>query len=148
MLSLTRIVFPFRVLSFCSLYIILNIVFLTRIKIVQNWYNEEINENSFSRYLPEYSKKILTNKIISTSVGIPLVESDINRLYNWGFFGNFLILFLFICIIAGFLTPKSYLSFLIGFLHFIGFFLMSHTIIESENPLYDIYCIIIGALIP
>jgi len=148
MISIARAVFPYRILSFCSLYIVANVILLTRSNFVQNWFQSNSGNTTFSPYLPESVKNRFLTTIKAVTDGTPMISSEISNVYYWGYVSNVFLAFLFICIIAGLSTTRPHILFILGVHHFIGTCILCYATLESKSISYVHFGLIIGVFMP
>ena len=149
--SLARVIFPFRVFAFCGLYIVINIVLWT----LRSDYTGPAN------FLANYYLKTIRNAISSPNVAPTVKTAILERFSNsqivedakyslriWLIFGDIFIVLLFFALIMGFNTVSVQMSFIQGFLHFIGLILITHAVLSSASPDFVICAVFFGTLVP
>ena len=145
MIRYAQIVFPFRVITFISIYILINVIY----------YNRDLyaREETFLFYnkFNYISTNLPTNFInfVANHPGESSMFREVRRsIVAWGITADVFIALLFVCIILGFITPKAHMSFLISVLHFIGTLLLYIYIIHDRSIGLIISAVVIGILLP
>ena len=149
--NFAKSIFPFRVFAFCVLYLTLNVVLWT----LRDDYDGNGN------FLTKYYEKSIDTAVVSPNVAVTVKEAVKSNLGNsqiykdarkslkiWLIFGDVFLGLLFVALILGFNTIYVQMSFIEGFLHFIGIILISHAILSSASPNFIICAIVFGIIVP
>ena len=141
----SKLVFPFRAMSFFSLYLAINTIFYNRNNVFRNYLWNRAQYADIST--PNLPKNILQN-LRDNASGFPDGASYKNTIFRWSIAADILLVFLFACMILGFLTNKAFITFVIGSLHFIGVILCTFLVIEYASPNFLICAIAFGVIFP
>ena len=148
---LAKTLFPFRVFSFIAIYVTLNLVLYTLdssytgpANPIINYYQNKIDNAIVSPNMaPSMREAIRANfrnsQIVqdkTTSIRILLIIADV-----------FLVL-LFFSLIIGIITTSAQLSFIQGFLHFVGAILVTHSILSGAHVNFVICGTVFGVFVP
>ena len=149
--SLARAIFPFRVFAFCGLYVTINIVLWTLrsdytgpANFLTNYYQNKIDSAISSPNVAPSVKDAVRNNIGNSQI----VRDAKYSIRIWLIFGDIFIVLLFVALILGFNTVSAQMSFIEGFLHFIGLILITHAILSNASPDYVICAVFFGTLLP
>ena len=141
----TRLVFPLRVVSFFSLYLVLNVTLYSRTSVIRKYIlNKYSTAPISSPSLPENIVAVLDANI--TSFGEYQTYRD--SIWGWVITADIFLVFLFICMILGFLANKPATNFVISVLHFIGVVLTTHMIVNYADIDFLICAAVFGAFLP
>ncbi|KAK8882349.1 hypothetical protein M9Y10_044991 [Tritrichomonas musculus] len=141
----SKLVFPFRALSFFSLYLALNMIFYDRKMIVGKYiFNRIRYANISSPSLPS----LLIEKAKKNIEYFPDFDKYNDQIFTWCITGDVFLVFLFVCMILGFLTNKPSTNFVIGGLHFIAVVLCTHLITQRASFNFMICAVAFGILLP
>lgn len=142
MISTAKVIFPFRIFAFCSLYIVLNVVLFVESKNQSanpftKYYTRAINNSKVNPYMSGTYKQQIQKLFITSSI----VKSLQKQIKIWIIVSDVFLALIFIFLIFGFTSTNASLSFIEACLHFIGTVLVSNTVMQPASS----DCIICGA---
>ena len=140
----SKLVFPFRALSFFSLYLALNTIFYSRENVIKKYIYKKVE---YSKYSPRIPYK-LVDLIKDNVKSFPDYDKYKKEIFGWCIAGDILLVFLFVCMILGFLTNKPATNFFIGGLHFIAVILLTYLILDRASFNYMICAVAFGLILP
>ena len=132
-----QIIFPFRVIGFFTLYILVNIGRFNRDTIGKQISSRNLEQVRNYNYMIPFPSDSTQDE-----------DSVISQLNRWGIAADIFLACLFACLILGFLSTKAFASFAMGFLHFIGVLLCAHFLEAKAGIGYYISSIVFGILLP
>ncbi|OHT08650.1 hypothetical protein TRFO_22731 [Tritrichomonas foetus] len=145
MVKYSRLVFPFRSITFFSLYIILNTLLYSSSPISRNHvYNLGTSSYLSNPLLPDDLRTYVTANYMQ----LPIFKSYQNNMKGWIGVADFFIIFLFACLVLGFLTNSPHVSIVISVLHFIGIVLCTLFSISYGSINYLICGVTFGIILP
>ncbi|OHS93409.1 hypothetical protein TRFO_11827 [Tritrichomonas foetus] len=140
-----KLVFPFRALSFFSLYLVLNTILYGRENVIKNFIiNKHLATPLSAPSLPPRLIETMRQNIID----FPEYNPIKNDIMGWIITADVFLVFLFICMILGFLTNKPHINFVIGTLHFIAVILSTHMIVKHQSFDFMICAVAFGTILP
>ena len=141
----SKLVFPMRAMSFFSLYLAINTIFYNRNNYIKNYlYKRARYAHVSSPNLPPKLPQLLKDHYKN----IPDYDKYKKLILGWCITADIFIVFLFICMILGFLTNKPYINFVIGVLHFIAVILCTHLTVKFASFNFLICAVAFGVLLP
>jgi hypothetical protein len=140
-----RITFPFRVLSFFTLYIIINTILYNSDVLSDRYLSSRIPTSiSLHPNLPAG-----TQNLAITAIRNLTAWSDFHgQVQGWIITADVFIVFLFVAMILGLLLTVPHVSFLIAVLHFLAVVLLTHMFCEGEEVSFLIGAVWIGVILP
>lgn len=145
MVVFSRVVFPFRTISFLAFYIILNTLLYSR------------NTVARKHIETSYAAGFLTSPTLPSNLGTIIVQNCeyldeykdyLAHIKGWIITADIFIVFLFCCLVFGFLTNYPYISIFIAFLHFIGIILCTHFALNYCSINFLICGVFFGIILP
>lgn len=143
----SKLVFPLRTMSFFSLCLAINTIFYNRNIVIKEYImNKSRYANISSPSLPPKLIGILESD--KNYADIPDYKKHKKEILGWCITADIFFVFLFICMILGFLTNKPYINFVIGVFHFIAVVLCTHMITKKASFNFMICAVAFGVLLP
>lgn len=151
MIELSRTLFPFRVLAFSSMYILVNVILYTldsdytgNSNIIKNYYSNSIrNGHDGPNNAP-----FITNAIMNNILDCTIIKDATQELKIWLIFADIFIVCLFVTLIFGIVTTVAHLSFIEGVLHLIGTVLLSYAVYDNAHRNFVICGVFFGVMLP
>ena len=148
---LAKTLFPFRVFSFASIYIMCNIVLFTLdssytgpANPIINYYQNRIDNAIVSPNMAPSMKTAVRENFGNSQI----VRDKTNSIRIMLIFADIFLVLLFIALIFGLITTSVQLSFIEGFLHFIGVILITHCIVSEAHINFIICGVFFGVYLP
>lgn len=141
----SKLVFPLRTMAFFSLYLAINTVLYNRNDYIKKYIIKRSEYSVLSS--PALPQKII-DKIKEEAENIPDYDKHKKLIFGWGIAADVFMVFLFICMMLGFLTNKPYINFVIGVLHFISVVLCTHLTVKRASFNFYICAVAFGVLFP
>ena len=145
MIKYSRIIFPFRSITFLSLYIILNTVLYGRGTFARNRVLRISEPSILSN--PRLPDNILT--VIDVNyTATPMYNSYYNGITGWVAVSDVFIIFLFVVLVLGFMANYPHLNMFISILHCIGILLATLFTVNYWSLNYLICGCFFGIIVP
>jgi hypothetical protein len=139
-----RIVFPFRAISFFSLYIVTNTVLYHRDRLAYDYVRSRALY--WGRLTPGLSDTVVAS--LNNPQNFPDYKSFQQGIYDWVVASDVFLAFLFAAMILGLLANQAHICFLIAMLHFIAVILVTHMVIAEAPLAFLISAIVFGTILP
>ena len=139
MLSNASIVFPFRVITFLIMFILMNIGFYIRDTIAITMYTSDIHYiTAANPYLVPLQGSVLNSYVLKRK----------NVIRDYGISSDVFMVLLFASLIFGISTTRAMTSLIISIFHFIAIILLQHFICIKDSLAYYICSFFFGVFIP
>ena len=148
---LAKTLFPFRVFSFVAIYIVCNVVLYTLdsgysgpANPIINYYQNRIGNAVMSPNMaPEMRQAVIANFRNSQ-----IVQDKTESIRIYLIFADVFLVLLFVSLIFGLMTTSAQMSFIEGFLHFVGVILITHCIVAEAHINFVICGVFFGIYLP
>ena len=148
---LAKTLFPFRVFSFIAIYVTCNIVLYTLdssytgpANPILNYYQNKIDSAIISPNMAPSMREAVRANFRNSQI----VQDKTDSIRIMLIFADIFLVLLFISLIVGIITTSAQLSFIQGFLHFVGAILVTHCILSGAHINFVICGTVFGVFLP